>query len=446
VSVSDPDLGTAAYSYDVLDKLKTQTNAAAEVTTLSYDLLGRLIQRVEPGLTSTWTWDAAIKGIGKLASASTGAGYTRTHTYDALGRPDQVQIAINGTPYTIATQYDAASRVSKVSYPSGFAVSYGYNATGYQDQVSNAATSEVYWTANARDAELHLTQQTAGNGVVTQQEFDPNTGRLTQITAGDAGAVQRQTYTYDLVGKLLNRADDITKLSESFEYDPLNRLTKSTVALSPTPLVATFSYNAIGNLTFKSDVGTYSYPAPGDPRPHGVTSISGGVISTTFSYDAKGNMTSGNGLSVTYTAFNKPAFITRGTASVAFDHDPEHQRYAQTSLSGVTLYISGAGVLAERFAGSGGTVRWTNYLIVGGRMIGIHVENSDETTATRYFHTDHLGSIAVITNEAGAVVERLSYDAWGVRRTRTARPTPRAPSRASRAAASPATSTWPRWA
>ena len=40
-------------------------------------------------------------------------------------------------------------------------------------------------------------------------------------------------------------------------------------------------------------------------------------------------------------------------------------------------------MLAERFAGTGGTVRWTNYLMVGGRFIGIHVENSDETTATR---------------------------------------------------------------
>jgi hypothetical protein len=78
-------------------------------------------------------------------------------------------------------------------------------------------------------------------------------------------------------------ADANTSLSESFEYDGLNRLTESTVALNPTPLVATFSYNAIGNLTFKSDVGTYSYPAPGAPRPHGVTSVSGGVINTTFS-------------------------------------------------------------------------------------------------------------------------------------------------------------------
>jgi hypothetical protein len=59
-------------------------------------------------------------------------------------------------------------------------------------------------------------------------------------------------------------------------------------------------------------------------------------VGFTFTCDAKDNMTSGNGLSVTYTPFNKPATITRGTASVSFDHDPEHQRYAQTSLSGVT--------------------------------------------------------------------------------------------------------------
>src|SRR5262245_25468033 len=119
-------------------------------------------------------------------------------------------------------------------------------------------------------------------------------------------------------------------------------------------------------------------------------------------------MTSGNGLSLTYTASNKAKTITRGTTSIAFDHDPELQRYAQTGPGGLTLYLSAMGVLAERFGGLGGPVRWTNYLMAGGRLIGIHVENFDETTLTRYFHRDHLGSIAVITNEVGAVVERLA--------------------------------------
>ncbi len=61
-------------------------------------------------------------------------------------------------------------------------------------------------------------------------------------------------------------------------------------------------------------------------------------------------------------------------------------------------------------------MRWTNYLMAAGGVVGMHVENSDETVSTRYFHKDHLGSIAVITDESGAVVERLSYDAWGKRR------------------------------
>ena len=101
------------------------------------------------------------------------------------------------------------------------------------------------------------------------------------------------------------------------------------MSLSPTPWVQTFAYNAIGNITFKSDVGTYSYPAPGQPRPHGVTSITGGVINTTFTYDAKGNMISGNGLTVAYTSYNKTASITRGTTSIGFEHDTEHQRFSQ---------------------------------------------------------------------------------------------------------------------
>ena len=49
-------------------------------------------------------------------------------------------------------------------------------------------------------------------------------------------------------------------------------------------------------------------------------------------------------------------------------------------------------------------------------MIGMRVLHSDSTITTRYFHTDNLGSIAVITDQSGAVVERDSYDAWGKRR------------------------------
>jgi RHS repeat-associated protein len=63
-----------------------------------------------------------------------------------------------------------------------------------------------------------------------------------------------------------------------------------------------------------------------------------------------------------------------------------------------------------------GTSQWNEYLVVGGKLIGVRFERSDLTVSTRYFVNDRLGSVSVITDENGLVVERLSYDAWGKRR------------------------------
>jgi hypothetical protein len=81
---------------------------------------------------------------------------------------------------------------------------------------------------------------------------------------------------------------------------------------------------------------------------------------------------------------------------------------------GTTLYLDAFGVHVELFSAS--ISQWNEYLVAGGQMVGVRFERSDSTVTTRYFHPDHLGSIAVITDEAGAVAERLSYDAWGKRR------------------------------
>lgn len=150
-----------------------------------------------------------------------------------------------------------------------------------------------------------------------------------------------------------------------------------------------------------------------------MTSISAGALATTFTYDANGNQTSGAGLNIVYTSFNAAQSITRGTTTITFDHDPEYQRYQQVTPSGSTLYVSdssGSGVRAERFIGTGGTIQWSNYLFAGGELVGVEIERTSEPTRLRYFHTDHLGSITAITDESGAIVERLSYDSWGKRR------------------------------
>src|ERR1700676_5039300 len=78
-----------------------------------------------------------------------------------------------------------------------------------------------------------------------------------------------------------------------------------------------------------SHLGNYSYAPPGSPLPHAVTAVSGGAISTTFSYDPNGNQTSGLGRSISYTSYNKPSSITQGARIISFLDDSDHNRFKQ---------------------------------------------------------------------------------------------------------------------
>jgi RHS repeat-associated protein len=426
VASNDPDLGGWSYSYNTLGQLVSQTDANSHTTQLTYDLLGRLTQRVEADMTSSWTYDTAQYGIGQLASASaTGSAaganvFQRALSYDSLGRPSQVATTIDGTVYNISGSYDPNGRLSRVTYPSGFAVNYNYTSIGYAANITDATSGQTYWTANARDAELHLTQDTAGNGIVTARGFQATTGRLTSIVAGSGNGVVNFSYSYDALGNPLSRADGNTGITETFAYDTLNRLTSSSINLSPTPLVKNFAYDSIGNLLTKSDVGNYAYPAPGLPRPHGVVSVDGDTVAAAFSYDANGNQTgaTGVGRTLAYNASNRPASVTQGSLTLTFADDVDHQRYKQTMMQGAsvttTRYLDAFGVHAELVTSA--TTQWNEYLMVGGSMIGVRFLQGTSVTL-RYFHQDHLGSIAVITDASGALAEpRDAYDAWGKRR------------------------------
>jgi YD repeat-containing protein len=196
-------------------------------------------------MSSEWVYDAGANSIGKLVyehiTAGPSAGWARGFQYDSLGRPVNISTQVDGTGGTFTATYDANSRLRTVTYPSSLTLTYTYTSLGYAQQITGLA-GQVYWTANARDAELHLTQQTAGNGVVTNQTFDAQTGR---ILAGGS-IVEDFSYTYDALGNVLTRADANENLTETFEYDAFNRVTKATV--SQNAPVKTFAYDAIGNL------------------------------------------------------------------------------------------------------------------------------------------------------------------------------------------------------
>ena len=420
VSSSDPDLGAYTYTYDALDEVLSKTDTNSHTTTLAYDQLGRMTQRVEPDMTSFWTYDTASMGIGMLAStgvsAGPAAGYRRNYGYNQYSRLREVDTYINNVEYTFTATYDTNGHLSIVNYPSGSSVQYSYNSRGYANQLADAYSGNPFWTLNSLDAEQHITQETAGNGVVTSQGFSVTTGRLLTIEAALNGnsnnAVQNLSFTYDPLGNLTGRTDVNENFSESFVYDQLNRLTQASINTN-VYLTKTLTYDAVGDILTKSDVGTYSYPTPGQnvARPHAVTGVNGSTINTTFFYDAHGNQTSGNGRTITWTSYDKPATIQQGSTTIGFLDGPDHQRFMQTSTTlGTTLYFDCFGVHAELTPGN----NWNDYFTVGNVMVGERVVNATtEQTTMYYFHTDHLGSISVITDQNGSVLQRLSYDAWG---------------------------------
>ena len=422
VASNDPDLGAWTYTYDTLGELQSQTDAKGQITSITYDKLSRPLQRVEPDMTSVWVYDTAANGIGKPASASitsgAASGYQRIFSYDTLGRPTQVSTTVGGAAYIMAAAYDSNSRLSQVTYPSGFVANYAYNNLGYANQMSDGG-AQTFWTLNGMDAEQHITQQTSGNGVATTLGFSATNGRLLSVAAGPSNTVQNLSFSYDLLGNLTNRTDSTSNLSESITYDQLNRMLTATVSSNIAP-VKNISYSPIGNILSKSDLGTYAYASPGSPLPHAVMSISGSTLSTTFTYDPNGNQTGGLGRTISWTAANRPASITQGTNTISFQYGVNHERVMQIAPDGTTLYFNAFGVSTELFGAGTGAARWTDYLSVGSAKVGMRVINiATETISTHYFHTDHLGSISVITDENGVVLERLSYDAWGKRRFAT---------------------------
>src|SRR5690606_5284465 len=100
------------------------------------------------------------------------------------------------------------------------------------------------------------------------------TGLLGEI---DTGSVQSLRYDWDAVGDLDSRQDLLQGLSESFQYDALNRLQTVT---GPSPMSITYDPQGLGNIQSKTGVGTYTYHPQ---RPHQVISTTSGG---SYSYDA----------------------------------------------------------------------------------------------------------------------------------------------------------------
>lgn len=416
IVMNDPDSGATTYVYNELGLMTSQTNSANETVTYTYDLLNRPLQRIEPEGTTIWLYDTLHKG--KLSSVTGVDGFYEQYHYDNLSRLAQTDTVIDGTTYSVTNVFDQYGHLNTLQYPTNFAVQYLYNNFGYLTSVKRLDTGRTVWRADHVTARGQLEQVTFGNGIVAKRSYDLNTGYINRIVSMVPGrnTIQDLGFVFDDLGNLLERRDNNANLLELSAYDGLNRLIQTQV-LGGTTVYLT--YNEIGNILSKSDVGAYSY---GGSAPHAVTSISGNQPAT-YSYDIKGNRvrSTAQGLQkVAFTSFNKPIRITIPTAMINFNYDSERNLYKQTkSIRSLTQRQLETTIYIDKFYEKQiqPTAVTEKFNITANGDIVAVVERTNTSSQTRYLHKDHLGSVESITDDAGNVVQKLSYDAWGLRRS-----------------------------
>ncbi|MBI3771674.1 MAG: VCBS repeat-containing protein [Gammaproteobacteria bacterium] len=443
------------YEYDELGRLKKRTEVGTgAITSWSYDTAGKglLDSIVRAGVTVSYGYDAKKRPT--TVTTNNGTNYIVTTAYDdANDRVDTLEY-LTGVPEALK-------------------VKYGYYNNGLLKNITEVATSKLLWQADTYTERNQVNTENWGtSGVASTRGYDPATGKLTSIVTNKGiNALQNLGYTYFMSGNLWKRNNTLAGVSEIYSYDALDRLTG---VIPSNAAAISYEYDLEGNIKYKSGVGTYTYGAANtrqDPitgnftakaGAHAVTGISvasvapysnnditntvnqimersttGGVncqndtamnvldvlcmykrnadisaggVSTTYTYDANGNVLTGNGRTYTYNYFNKPLTISATGNSTSYTYDPDDQRLTKNVNNGakVTTYI---GKLYEKTV-SGATTEHRYFISAGDRLVA--QINTVGATKTYYnVHTDMLGSVDVITDASGAKASDISFDEFG---------------------------------
>ncbi len=421
-SIDDPDRGVTALEHDGFGELLTSTDALGRVVTFDVDELGREKTRTDKlgaqVQTTTWTWDTAPNGIDRLHTV-TSPDAIQSFSYSKRGQIEGMTLTVGNDSFAARQWYDDVGRTKSIDYPQPlgiepFGVMYERDEHGFVIGVLEKNTQESFWTLTEVDNAGRTRKERFGNDVETTREYHQDKQTLKGIsTTFGATNIQKLAYDYDARLNLKSRTDalQLPNKTERFRYDELDRVTCAyfgAVENAQAPCVTSYDYALNGNLTWKSDVGgTLKYDDL--DHPHAITKAPG----ANYGYDAVGNqITRPGGVSVTYTPFDLPRTITKSGKTASFGYDGNQQRIRKTTPAAETLYF---GDIFEQITSAAGVVERRFYVHSPERAIAV-VTRGGAKPGTRFFHTDHLGSIETITKEDGTVDERRSYDAFGARR------------------------------
>jgi RHS repeat-associated protein len=398
----------------------------------TFDATGRLTGRWLDGQQVSLEYDSTDL----LIRAAHSAGRHLTFGYDGNRRLASVQ-ADDGRTVTFGyTTGDVTSALlESVTDPGGATTRLESTGTGQSSQVSQITDPDgVVLIANTYDDPQHrvTSQEIPGSGGVTFG-YDDSSG-ITIVTSEPGGA--STVFQADPQGRMI-KVTDPEGNAGTFSYDASGKLTR---AVTPGGAELNQTYNANGNVltsafggltttwTYDEEnrvlsvtdpdggITRYAYAGLGD-IPSQVTDPNGGVTRTTA---VNGRVTSqtdadGNTTSFTYDAAGNLASITSPSGSeTTFGYDAAGNVVLTTAPSGrtITYTYDGTGRLSSVTDPAGAT---TSYQFsVAGRLTQV----TDPTGASTARGYNEAGQLVSVTNALGQAVT-LTYDADGFPATST---------------------------
>jgi tripartite motif-containing protein 71 len=406
--MTDPDMGSWNYTYDADGNLLTQTDNKNQTISMVYDAMDRLTNKNYPsgsGMTNiVYSYDGNGNNSLGLQTGMTDASGTTSYTYDTRGQLTAETKTINSTAYTTGYTYDGLGRVVTITYPNPSngtleTVTNTYNAGGLPSAVSSSAVGNLV-TGTTYDQLGDISEIDLNNGVKTTYGYygtggtNDTTGgyygQLWQIkSASQSTTLQDVQYSWDANGNLTQQQNLVSGQTENFTYDYLDRLTTSAGAYSQT-----YTYDALGNITSMTNNGNtqfYSYGA----KPDAVTQVG----STSYAYDANGNMTTRGAQTISWNVDNQPATISGGTS---FVYDGNGNRVEETTGGQTTVYIN------QYYQKNITTGVVTTYYYLGSQLVA---QNTGSTL--RYVSQDNLGSTSTMSTSTGTLDSSVSYYPFG---------------------------------
>lgn len=383
--------------------------------TFQYDKYGRLIKKgFEFNNYDNMDYDATVKSLwDNVAKNSLEIRYT----YNSFGQLDSIKYP----------------KLETLNYTQNFSVKYNYE-NGFTKNVT--ANGKNVWEYKEGYADGNTKSIQLNNGKTnTIYDYDPSNHNLNRITTTINGSqVQDWQYSYDAIGNTLSRVDqkNSSQFKETFEYDALNRIVKTTVANNS----IFYRYDNLGNIIYKSDVGYYKYNDALNKLIIDEDSLNyakddeglrSDLDDLEYYKDALGNRIvketkEVKQFKIKFNHFNKPddifSYNTDASTNFFYDEDNNSQielkQIDRNSFKG-KFYIDGIFEFEVNSNKKKFEVEQKFYISINGSTIAYNdIQNLTKNDNILYLHKDGLGSITAITNGA-KLVQSFAYDIWGQR-------------------------------